>query len=69
MNEFVLDVSGTLVDREKTEEIANRIANITKNPTKFVEINKKQRKNILLNFSIKSSAEKIEKFYINAINV
>ena len=57
------------MDREKTEEIANRIANITKNPTKFVEINKKQRKNILLNFSIKSSAEKIEKFYINAINV
>ena len=69
MNEFVLDVSGTLVDREKTEEIANRIANITKNPTNFVEINKKQRKNISLNFSIKSSAEKIEKFYINAINV
>ena len=69
LNEFVLDVSGTLVDREKTEEIANRIANITKNPTNFVEINKKQRKNISLNFSIKSSAEKIEKFYINAINV
>ena len=69
LNEFVMDVSGTLVDREKTEEIANRIANITKNPTRFVEINKKQRKNILLNFSIKSSAEKIEKFYINAINV
>ena len=57
------------MDREKTEEIANRIANITKNPTNFVEINKKQRKNISLNFSIKSSAEKIEKFYINAINV
>ena len=57
------------MDRENTEEIANRIAKITENPTKFVEINRKQRNNISKNFSIKSSAEKIEKFYINAINV
>ena len=32
-------------------------------------VKQKQKQNIIDNFSIKKAAEKVEKFYINAINV
>ena len=69
LNEFVLNTSGVLVDREKTKDIANLTAKILANESELEEIKIKQRQHIIENFTIKQSAKNIEKFYINAINV
>ena len=69
LNEFVLNTSGVLVDREKTKDIAQLIAKLLANESELEEIKTRQKQYIIENFTIKHSAENIEKFYINAINV
>ena len=69
LNEFVLNASGVLVDREKTKDIAQLIAKLLANESELEEIKTRQKQYIIENFTIKHSAENIEKFYINAINV
>ena len=69
LNEFVSNISGALVNRDKPKEIANVIAKILENKDELEKIKFKQKEHILNNFSIEKSATNIEKFYINAINV
>ena len=57
------------MDREKTKDIAKLIAKLLANDSGLEEIKTRQRQYIIENFNIKQSAENIEKFYINAINV
>jgi len=70
LNEFVENVSGCLVNREQPEKIADVIRFYFEDGQKQLNVVKqKQKQNIIDNFSIKKAAEKVEKFYINAINV
>ena len=70
LNEFVENVSGCLVNREQPEKIADVIKFYFEEGQKQLNVVKqKQKQNIIDNFSIKKAAEKVEKFYINAINV
>lgn len=70
LNEFVADVSDCLVDRDNPKEIANLLEKYFKDNQKELNIIQKlQKEKIVKNFSIDKTVEKIEKFYINAINV
>ena len=70
LNEFVENVSGCLVNREQPEKIADVIKLYFEDGQKQLNVVKqKQKQNIIDNFTIKKAAEKVEKFYINAINV
>ena len=70
LNEFVANVSNCLVDRDNPKVIASLLEKYFKDNQKELKIIKKlQKENIVKNFSIDKTAKKIEKFYINAINV
>lgn len=70
LNEFVKNSSGALVDRNKTEKVANLLEIYFQNDNELLrKVQKEQKDFIKENFTIGISAKKIEKFYINAINV
>ena len=70
LNEFVANVSNCLVDRDNPKVIASLLEKYFKDNQKELKIIKKlQKEKIVKNFSIDKTAKKIEKFYINAINV
>ena len=70
LNEFVANVSDCLVDRDNPKVIASLLEKYFKDNQKELNIIKKfQKEKIVKNFSIDKTANKIEKFYINAINV
>jgi len=70
LDEFVENVSDCLVDRDNPKVIASLIKKYFKDNQKELNIIKKlQKEKIVKNFSIDKTAKKIEKFYINAINV
>ena len=58
------------MNREQPEKIADVIRFYFEDGQEQLNVVKqKQKQNIIDNFSIKKAAEKVEKFYINAINV
>ena len=70
LNEFVANVSNCLVDRDNPKVIASLLEKYFKDNQKELKIIKKlQKEKIVKNFSIDKTAKKIEKFYINTINV
>ena len=70
LNEFVANVSDCLVDRDNPKVIASLLEKYFKDNQKELNIIKKfQKEKIVKNFSIDKTANRIEKFYINAINV
>ena len=70
LNEFVENVSNCLVDRDSPKVIASLLKKYFKDNQEELNIIKKlQKEKIVKNFSIDKTAKKIEKFYINAINV
>tara|TARA_B100001093_G_scaffold520043_1_gene612242 strand:+ start:2887 stop:3972 length:1086 start_codon:yes stop_codon:yes gene_type:complete len=69
LNEFVLDVDGSLVDRSDTQSIAKLINSYFNDRQKILKrVQTDQKKHIVKNFSLRKSAESIEKFYINTNN-
>ena len=70
LNEFVYNSEGALVNRDKTEEISVLVEKYFTND-KFLlkKVQKDQKQFVIDNFSIEISANKIEKFYINTMNV
>ena len=70
LNEFVNGTEGSLVNRENTEHIADLVEKYASD-NKFLlkKVQKEQKQFVIDNFSIEISADKIEKFYINTINV
>jgi glycosyltransferase involved in cell wall biosynthesis len=70
LNEFVKGTEGSLVNRENTEHIAELIEKYASD-NKFLlkKVQREQKQFVIDNFSIEISADKIEKFYINTINV
>ena len=70
LDEFVENVSDCLVDRDNPKVIASLIKKYFKDNQKELNtIKKLQKEKIVKNFSIDKTVNKIEKFYINAINV
>ena len=70
LNEFVANISHCLVDRDNPKVIASLLEKYFKDNQKELKIIKKlQKEKIVKNFSIDKTVKKIEKFYINAINV
>ena len=70
LNEFVENVSNCLVDRDSPKIIASLLKKYFKDNQEELNVIKKlQKEKIVKNFSIDKTANKIEKFYINAINV
>ncbi|RPG61812.1 MAG: glycosyltransferase [Flavobacteriaceae bacterium TMED238] len=69
LNEFVLDINGSLVDRNDTQNIAKLIKSYFNDGQKILKsVQIDQKKHIVKNFSISKSAESIKKFYINTNN-
>ena len=70
LNEFVNGTEGSLVSRENSEHIADLIEKYASD-NKFLlkKVQREQKQFVIDNFSIEISADKIEKFYINTINV
>jgi len=70
LNEFVKNSLDALVDRTKTEEVADLIKLYFQNNNELLhKVRKEQKAFIEENFTIDLSAKKVEKFYINTINV
>ncbi len=70
LNEFVTNIENCLVDREKTQEIANIIKGYFDNEQeKLNQVQNRQKDFIVQNFSIENTAKSFEKFYINTNNV
>ena len=69
LNEFILDINGSLVDRNDTQTIAELIGNYFKNEQKILKsVQIGQKTHVVKNFSLRKSAESIEKFYISTNN-
>ena len=69
LNEFVLDINGSLVDRNDTQNIATLINNYLSDGQKILKsVQIDQKRHIVNNFSLRKSAESIEKFYIYTNN-
>ena len=70
LNEFVNGTEGALVNRNNTEDISDLVEKYASN-NKFLlkKVQREQKQFVKDNFSIEKSADKIEKFYINTINV
>jgi len=70
LNEFVKNSEGALVNRSNTMEIAKFIEKLFNNENLLLKkVQEEQKQFIEENFTIENSANKIEKFYIDAINV
>ena len=70
LNEFVNGTEGSLVNRENSEHIADLVEKYASD-NKFLlkKVQREQKQFVIDNFTIEISADKIEKFYINTINV
>jgi len=70
LNEFVINTENCLVERDKTQEIANILKSYFDNEQKKLDqVQSKQKDFVIQNFSIENTAKSFEKFYINTNNV
>lgn len=70
LNEFVINSEGALVNRDKIEEISDLVEKyFANNKLLLKKVQKDQKQFVKDNFSIEISANKIEKFYINTMNI
>ena len=70
LSEFVLNSNNALVNRDNTYEVATVIKSYFNDDGNLLnKVRSEQKNNVVENFTISKTVKKLEKFYINTINV